>query len=648
MNSRESVHPWTDLERSASVSPPGALSSALSGAFAGSLSGPFSRSLSNALSTFGLSRVALYEGWLDEETAAAAGLDPDEDTSLPSEALSQLRAVLGEFDLDEYQVETDFLNFVYGLRVVGVLSRDQYKQITDRVSPPFEIGWKWLEENPLCDKQGIPWIEGGVRPSYSVLSSLQNRRPTSRSATPLTGVSEEFRDTTSLYSEDDHAASAFNQRSLEEPYVLRNAISRPSSPGFGPGPLSTTSLLARSLCTPRPQLNDMGTGFEGARRCRQDTYRSHFDVCKSWGDVAQFIDPPFAVHDHFQFLSTFTTPRPHLSHFQLRNLVCPVDKNCIYYTESDRDMFRVKRLNPELGRIENIIVAEHMDSNVFMTAKFSALDADEDFFAAGGFSGQYLIKRIDSCCPITESDGEEAASKSNNGLACGIITTDSQGITNHVSLHGRKSRTPNRIVFASNDCTLRTLDIATDTFIHTHSYPWPVNCTAYNPVNSKLMVMVGDTTESFIRDTETNQEIAHLSGHKDYGFACAWSPDGNIIATGNQDGTCRIYDARNTSKSLHVISTRLLAAIRCMTFDSSGRFLAFSEPIDYVTILDTRTDFQEGQIVEMWGDIAGLGFSSGVNDDGQYLTIGNCDRFVGGILQYEQKDYEKFIINEVF
>jgi WD40 repeat protein len=160
--------------------------------------------------------------------------------------------------------------------------------------------------------------------------------------------------------------------------------------------------------------------------------------------------------------------------------------------------------------------------------------------------------------------------------------------------------------------------------------------------------MVGDSNESCIVDADSNHKIMHLRGHQDYGFACAWSPNGNTIATGNQDGTCRIYDSRNTSTSLHTISTPQLAAIRCMTFDSSGRFLAFSEPVDYVTVLDTRSDFREGQIIEMWGDIVGLGFSKGVYNDGQYLTIGNCDRFVGGIVQYEQKEYDKIFADDFF
>ena len=29
-------------------------------------------------------------------------------------------------------------------------------------------------------------------------------------------------------------------------------------------------------------------------------------------------------------------------------------------------------------------------------------------------------------------------------------------------------------------------------------------------------------------------QVARLEGHFDYSFACAWHPDGNLVATGNQ------------------------------------------------------------------------------------------------------------------
>lgn len=552
--------------------------------------------------------LSLTQDWMNGINQPAQ----ESEMNLPDDALSLLRDMMGEFDFEQYQMEADFLNFIYGLCSNGIVTRDHYKTITERTGTPSVITRKWLDDNPTCDIQGISWGEqidhNTTWVSRSVLTKNQSVPNHSSSMLQITESMLARRDT----NDAQH-----------------------SSP---PSTATTTTIGFRTRDN-----KSYSTILESTRRHRIGTYSSNFESQWQSRKNRQSIEVPFTIHENFQFFNTFTTPRPHLTHFQLRNLVCPVDKNCIYFTESERNFFRIKKVNPDLAKIETIIMAEHLDPGILVPLKISALDANDKFVVGGGHSGQYVLKRVDASAPILDIDEpEQVIAKSTNGLNCGVITSHPQGITNHVSIYDSMSKTPNRVVFASNDCSLRTLDIATDKFINSYTCAWAINCTAYNPSNSEMMLLVGDNTRSYIIDANSNQKIAQLCGHQDYGFACAWSSDGNIIATGNQDGTCRIYDIRNTSKSLHTINTPQLAAIRCMTFDSSGRFLAFSEPVDYVSVIDTKSDFQHGQIIEMWGDIVGLGFSKGVNNDGQYLTVGNCDRFVGGIIQYEQKDYEKF------
>jgi hypothetical protein len=249
----------------------------------------------------GWSRVGIYEGWLDRIDASAF----DSDMSLPDEALSNLRDVVGEFDFEQYQMETDFLNFVYGLCAVGILSRDHYKQITERESLPFVITRKWLEQNPTYDKQGISWFDG-VNNESSWLS---------------------------------------RQYPVRQESALSTAC---STLQISDGSLHVSGAHSSSSETASTRVNDiLITAFEGARRHRIETYRNNFELGPKLPprDRRPSIRVPFEIHDHFEFLSTFTTPRPHLTHFQLRNLVSPVDKNCIYFTESERNFFRIKRLN---------------------------------------------------------------------------------------------------------------------------------------------------------------------------------------------------------------------------------------------------------------------------------------------------------------
>ena len=125
------------------------------------------------------------------------------------------------------------------------------------------------------------------------------------------------------------------------------------------------------------------------------------------------------------------------------------------------------------------------------------------------------------------------------------------------------------------------------------------------------MCVVGDSPEGYILDAQTGESmlfsrechrnvapaaITTLQGHVDFSFACAWSPDERIIATGNQDMTMRLYDIRNPSKAFAVLGTCLLGvhrirtfttnktsgskmgAVRSIRFSSDGRFLAMAEP----------------------------------------------------------------------
>ncbi|CAG8694403.1 11558_t:CDS:2, partial [Acaulospora morrowiae] len=124
--------------------------------------------------------------------------------------------------------------------------------------------------------------------------------------------------------------------------------------------------------------------------------------------------------------------------------------------------------------------------------------------------------------------------------------------------------------------------------------------------------------------------IATLKGHIDFSFACCWSPDGNIIATGNQDKTTRLYDTRNMSKTLNVLGAKM-GAVRSLHFSEDGRYLAMAEPADFVHIFDAHT-FERSQVIDLFGEIAGVSFTP----DADGLYIANADENYGCILEYER------------
>lgn len=127
--------------------------------------------------------------------------------------------------------------------------------------------------------------------------------------------------------------------------------------------------------------------------------------------------------------------------------------------------------------------------------------------------------------------------------------------------------------------------------------------------------------------------IHELKGHLDYSFSCAWSPDGRSLATGNQDRTTRLYDIRHTAKSFGVLCGKM-GAIRSLRYTSDGRFLAMAEPADFVHIFDKNSDYHRSQLIDFFGEISGISFTP--NED--YLYIGNADRALGGLLEFEKMD----------
>lgn len=126
--------------------------------------------------------------------------------------------------------------------------------------------------------------------------------------------------------------------------------------------------------------------------------------------------------------------------------------------------------------------------------------------------------------------------------------------------------------------------------------------------------------------------VGNLKGHLDYSFASAWHPDGRILATGNQDTTCRLWDMRNLSESLAVLKGRM-GAIRAIKFSSDGQFMAMAEPADFVHVYDTQSDYCKAQEIDLFGEIAGISFSP----DTDALFVGVADRTYGSLLELNRR-----------
>ncbi|XP_023522203.1 uncharacterized WD repeat-containing protein C2A9.03-like [Cucurbita pepo subsp. pepo] len=313
-------------------------------------------------------------------------------------------------------------------------------------------------------------------------------------------------------------------------------------------------------------------------------------------------------------------------HFQLRNLLWATSKHDVYLMQN----YSVMHWSPLLRRGKEVLnVAKQIvptvkrpgvSSQSLSRVQISAMSVKENLIVAGGFQGELICKYLN-----------------HPGVAfCTKMTTEENAITNAVDIF----HNPNgamRIVTGNNDAKVRIYDAKTFACLNGFTFGWSVNNTSVSP-DGRMLAVLGDTTECLLADANSGKVIESLKGHLDYSFASAWHPDGNILATGNQDTTCRLWDIRNTSKSLAVLKGRM-GAIRCVKFSLDGKFLSMAEPADFVHIYESRTGYEQAQEIDMFGEIAGISFSP----DTEALFVGVADRTYGSVLEFNKRHHNKYI-----
>ncbi|TPX47645.1 hypothetical protein SeLEV6574_g02539 [Synchytrium endobioticum] len=393
--------------------------------------------------------------------------------------------------------------------------------------------------------------------------------------------------------------------------------------------------------------------------------------------------------NYYSFRYTKVPRRIPIIHFQLRNLMWATSKNHVYYAADSA----VLAWNPILKRSSTVL-----DMRVYGLdhIRISTMCAKLGFLMIGGFNGEFAVQRLHhdmnwdhgnlSSASSTAGCHTSAPTRQTPSWAqarSGFITTSYNGITNHIEIEETRAGRINAIV-SSNDEYTRILDFEQLRVVSAFKFPWAVNCTTLS-IDKRMLCVVGDDRDTLITDAQNGEVLATLTGHSDYSFACAWSPCGRVVATGNQDKTCRLYDVRSMSQPFCMLRGRL-SAIRSIRFSDDGKFMAMAEAADFVHIFDMsrlqeilheghhlnlyantsprpsqfahtyaqRTDVEEeveeendddddddeGEeeeeapgIMDFFGEISGMSFSPG---DGEQFYIGNAHESYGCILEYER------------
>ncbi|KAJ1267439.1 hypothetical protein BS78_07G055800 [Paspalum vaginatum] len=356
---------------------------------------------------------------------------------------------------------------------------------------------------------------------------------------------------------------------------------------------------------------------ESYRQTRLEEYKNYENIPNSGEAAKKVCKSTEKGGTYYEFRRNTRSVKSSISHFQLRNLVWATSKHDVYLLlhYSVLHWSALNGVDTDIMDVHGYVAPSEKHpgsfSEVFFRTQISTMAVNDKLLVAGGFQGELICKHLDR-----------------EGISfCCRTTFDDNAITNALEIFNTSSGALHFIA-SSNDCGVREYDMESYRLYKHFRFDWPVNHTSLSP-DGKLAIIVGDDTDALLVDANSGKTIHSMKGHLDYSFASAWNPDGQTFATGNQDKTCRIWDARNLSQSVHVLRGNV-GAIRSIRFTSDGQFLSMAEAADFVHIFDIKSDYNKRQELDFFGEVSGMSFSPGTDT----LYVGISDRTYGSLLQF--------------
>ena len=340
------------------------------------------------------------------------------------------------------------------------------------------------------------------------------------------------------------------------------------------------------------------------------------NIGKAWSDPevdALINDRTRSERYHrFRQFNGLGSVRPSFAHYELRHMLA-ADGRRVYYANNSKIMQSDLAVPAEAKVALDLTRSSSTSLPIKITSLHTSSGYPDNVLIAGGFEGEYAMMKLDSEGPHTE----------------GFVTHDRNGLVTHVHTFGHRTSGLLQAAFCSNDNRFRVMDVLSQRFTSNFGYDTSINCAATAP-DGRLRALVGDSADALITDAATGEKLVKLSGHTDNVFACAWSPDHRLVATGSADGKVLLWEPRNWSRPLACMPS-VVTCTRSLHFSANSAVLIAAEDEDVVSIFDTR-NWTGRQDIRFFGTIAGVALLDG----GDELVIGNGDRTVGGLMTFQR------------
>lgn len=284
----------------------------------------------------------------------------------------------------------------------------------------------------------------------------------------------------------------------------------------------------------------------------------------------------------YQFNKAYTHIKGSLFHKQMHRNMKFISKNELLYLASES--FNLFNIITEKNY--NVFFLEPDDLSDFSyICSFDAYRQDDKIIIGfGKNNSQFKVVTMKITCLNEKLKNLKFTIESKRSFK--IDNRDDQLINSFYFSEDKK-----QIQLSSNLGSVSFYDIETFQLITQYSYTHPINNFCFNTTYGLLSAVL-DSEEVVNFDLKTQKIVHKLKGHKDHGFSCKFN-NKYILATGNQDLSCRLWDVRkmgidNSQSCLKTLYGRLdpIGNIEFITDD----IVVYYENTDYFNIYDISND----------------------------------------------------------